>query len=223
VGKGKILKFAEVAEFGNVIQPDYKEVISGFSLKGKWAEEYFKNSNPIVLELACGKGEYTVNLAEKNADINYIGIDYKGARIWRGAKTAFENEFKNVAFLRIQIDWIEHCFAKDEINEIWITFPDPHPRKPKSRKRLTSPNFLNKFRNILQKDGIIHLKTDNMGLFDFTIDVINKSGHNLLEQTRDVYKTGCRDNACIVCNIQTFYEKMFLAKGLPIYYLKFNL
>ena len=220
MGKYKLQRFAEVAEFGNVIQPDYKDVIVSFDLKGIWAKEYFKNDNPIVLEVACGKGEYAVNLAKRNPDINYIGIDYKGARIWRGAKTAFENGYKNVAFLRIQIDWIEHCFAKDEISEIWTTFPDPHPRNSRSRRRLTSPNFLNKFNNILKADGIIHLKTDNEGLFDYTLDVIKESGHKLLEHTRDVYRSELENE---VTSIQTFYEKIFLSQGMPIYYLKFKL
>ena len=220
MSKGKIQKFEENLTFDNIFQPLYEEIISGFPLKGKWNEEYFHNSNPIVLELACGKGEYSIGLAEKYPDKNFIGIDIKGSRIWRGAKTAFDNKIKNVAFLRIQISLLEHCFDKDEVSEIWITFPDPHPRTSRYRRRLTSPNFLRKFMNIIKKDGHIHLKTDDQGLFDYTLDVIDEKGHYLLAHTRDIYKTDSFDE---VKSIQTFYEKMFLEQNLPIHYLKFRL
>ncbi len=220
MGKGKLAKFAEVHNFGNVLEPLYPEISAGFRLKGKWASDFFKNDYPIVLELACGKAEYAVILGERNPEINYIGVDIKGARIWRGAKTAFEKGLKNVGFLRIQIDLIEHCFAKDEISEIWLTFPDPFPRLPRTRKRLTSPNFLNKFRKILKPEGIIHLKTDNAGLFDYTHEVIKDDNHKLLKSTRDVYNTELPEE---VRTIQTFYEKMFLEEGLPIHYLKFRI
>ena len=219
-GKGKLYKFAEVHKFDNVIEPFYDEIVGGFNLKGKWNEMFFKNDNPIVLELACGKGEYTVGLAERNPEINYIGLDVKGARMWRGASTAIEKGLKNAAFLRIQINLIEHCFAQNEISEIWITFPDPQPRKPKERKRLTSPNFLNKYRNIIKADGFIHLKTDNIFLFDYTLEVIKNESHNLIEFSRDIHKSELHDD---IKSIKTFYEKMFLDEGMPILYLKFKL
>jgi tRNA (guanine-N7-)-methyltransferase len=220
VTKKKLLHFAENITFDNFIQLSYQEVISGVALKGKWKKNFFKNENPIILELGCGKGEYTVGLAEKYPDNNYIGLDMKGARMWRGCKTSQEKNLKNVAFIRTKIELIKYFFAKNEISEIWLTFPDPQPKKYKARKRLTSPHFLEIYNNILRPEGIIHLKTDNTGLFDYTLDVIKENGHQLLYLTKNLYYSGYNDDKIL---INTFYEKMFLEQNTPIKYLKFKL
>jgi len=219
MAKKKLERFSELYTFKNVFQPSYKELSDAFILKSRW-NTFFKNKNSVILELGCGKGEYTVSLAENNPDTNFIGIDFKGARLWKGAKTSIEKKLKNVAFIRTKIDFIENVFDKNEIKEIWITFPDPYPKKSDVKKRLTSPDFLNKYKNIIKKDGIIHLKTDNAELFDYTLKVIKTNKHNLLKYTRDIYNSGISNQ---VTNIQTFYEKIFLKQGLPIYYLKFTL
>jgi len=220
VTKKKLLHFAENITFDNFIQLSYQEVISGVALKGKWKKNFFKNENPIILELGCGKGEYTVGLAEKYPDINYIGIDVKGARMWRGCKTSQEKKLKNVAFIRTKVELIKYFFDKNEISEIWLTFPDPQPKKYKARKRLTSPRFLEIYNTILSPEGIIHLKTDNTGLFDYTLDVIKENGHQLLYLTKNLYNSGYNDDKIL---INTYYEKMFLEQNIPIKYLKFKL
>jgi tRNA (guanine-N7-)-methyltransferase len=169
MGKDKLRRFAEIATFANV-----KQLEEGKVLKGHWANSQFCNNNPVILELACGKGEYTVNLAKLFPDKNFIGIDYKGNRIWRGAKTAIEEEITNVAFLRIQIENLLDYFSDNEVSEIWITFPDPQPQVSREKKRLTSPRFLEKYKSILVPDGIIHLKTDNDQLHDYTLEKISE-------------------------------------------------
>ncbi len=220
MSKHKLQKFAELGTFKNVFQPQNDDLVhNDFFLKGKWSAEYFKNSNPIILELGCGKGEYTTNLAEKYPEKNFIGIDIKGERLWKGSKTALEKKIQNVAFIRTQIEHINSIFNQDEVSEIWITFPDPQPNKPKTKKRLTSSQFLERYKNILVPGGIIHLKTDNVPLFDFSLDVIKNEGHNLLFETYDLYKNAEQNNEL---SIKTFYEKMFLEEGLPICYLKFQ-
>lgn len=218
--KNKLQRFAEIKTFSNVHQYLHYERGIDFKLKGKWNIGHFKNKNPIVLELACGKGEYTIGLAEKYPNKNFIGVDLKGARIWRGAKTALEKNLPNVAFLRSQIDFIEYCFAKDEVNAIWLTFPDP--QKEKARKRLTHPVFLNRYKNILQPNGIIHLKTDNVELYGFTLETITENKFTLLDSTNNLY--GSKDNSREEAKeIKTYYEKQFLAQGKKITYLKFRL
>jgi len=220
VPKDKLKRFAENLTFPNFFQPDIEEATKGFHLKGKWNREFFGNNNPIVLELGCGKGEYTVALAEKYPERNYIGIDRKGARMWRGCKTSVEENMTNVAFLRTRIDLILNFFDKNEVSEIWITFPDPQPRRKQVKKRLTSPRFLERYKQILIPKGIIHLKTDNSEMYQFTLSTINKDGHNLLYHTSDLYNSGFSDDAV---EIQTFYEQMFLKKGEKIKYIRFNL
>jgi len=217
--KRKREHFQENNTFHHFFQPSYPELIGGFHLKGNWHEHFFGNSNPIVLELGCGKGEYSVNLAKSYTAKNFIGIDIKGARMWKGASISNSEKLINTAFVRTSIELIEFIFAPSEVNEIWITFPDPQPNKPRIKKRLTSPQFLERYRKILAPDSIIHLKTDNTNLFDYTIEVINEGGHELLFQTRDLYKSGL-DNE--ITQIQTFYEKMFLKESIPIKYLRFK-
>lgn len=223
MGKDKQQKFDENNEFPNVFQPvALHEAENQFPLKGNWRNTFFKNHQPITLEIGCGKGEYTVALAKENPSINYIGIDKKGARLWRGAKTSNEDQMPNVAFLRTQIDFIEKCFENDEVDEIWITFPDPQLKKSKARKRLTSPMFLNRYQHILKDKGIIHLKTDNLVLFDYTLSIIESEHHFLIEKCNDIYSNPDLLSSPIR-SVQTFYEKMFVDQGIPIHYLRFQL
>jgi tRNA (guanine-N7-)-methyltransferase len=220
VGKKKIRRFKETRNFPNFIQLQYHELIKGFEYKGNWGAGFFNNKNPIILELGCGKGEYTVNLGRKYPDRNYIGLDIKGARMWRGAKTSNDEGLNNVAFLRTQIEQIEKYFEKDEVSEIWIVFPDPQPRSPKEKKRLTSHEFLKRYKNILKQDGIIHLKTDNEMLYDYTLEVIEEGGHNIVYKTDDLYNSGLQED---VVEVKTFYEQMWLEEGRKIKYIKFKL
>ena len=232
MAKNKLQRFAELRTFSNVHEFLFTERETDFKLKGKWNAEYFKNNNPIVLELGCGKGEYSNGLAEKYPGKNFIGIDIKGARIWRGSKSAQEKNLSNVAFLRTQIEFVESCFEKEEVSEIWITFPDPQPNKEK--KRLTHPVFLNRYKNILQRRGIVHLKTDSAELYGFTLETIgsplavsNSEGGKAIEllcATNDLYgdvnNLPWKDE---VTAIKTHYEKLFTAKGKKITYMKFHL
>ncbi len=218
--KNKLQKFAENLTFDNLFQTSYEEVKKGFRLKGRWAPDFFKNDHPVILELGCGKGEYTVGLARNNPVVNYIGVDIKGARMWRGLKTAREENLTNVAFIRTRINLIEYYFGPDEVSEIWITFPDPHPRETKEKKRLTSPQFLERYRKFVKKTGVIHLKTDNIIFFDYTLDVIKEENLKLFYSSEDVYGEGLENE---VTQIQTFYEKKWLEHGTKIKYIKFSL
>lgn len=218
MSKNKLQKFAENLTFSNLHQPTLSEVLNGYKLKGHWGGLVFQNNHPITLELGCGKGEYTVGLARKYPKRNFIGVDIKGARLWKGAKSAIEQQLSNVAFLRTHIDHIEHFFEPSEISEIWITFPDPQPGK--SRKRLTSNIFLEKYRKILSQNHLIHLKTDSQLLFDFTLEEIEKFNHHLQFCTFDLYNSEVSDESS---EIQTFYEQMFLEQQITIKYLRFSL
>ena len=218
--KQKLRRYAELLTFKNVFEPSFNEIKNGYTLKGKWASSHFNNDHPIVLELGCGKGEYTVNLAKQFPDKNFIGIDIKGDRMWRGSKSASEEQLHNVVFIRLDIANTDLVFDTDEISEIWITFPDPQPKNRQAKKRLTNPLFLQKYKRFLLKDGIIHLKTDNVPLFEYTLEVIEREGHQLLKSTNDLYSI---EKSNGVFEIKTFYEKKFLAAGLPICYLKFSL
>ena len=218
--KNKLQRFAELKTFSNVFEFLFTERETDFKLQGKWNSEYFKNNNPIVLELGCGKGEYSIGLAEKYPNKNFIGIDIKGARIWKASKNTQEKNLNNVCFLRTQLEYIERCFAKDEVSEIWITFPDPQPNKEK--KRLTHSIFLNRYRNILQSKGIVHLKTDSAELYEFTLEVIAENKLPLLDSTNDLYGN-VTEERMEVRSIKTHYEKLFTAEGKKITYLKFQL
>jgi tRNA (guanine-N7-)-methyltransferase len=179
--KNKLKRFRDNETFGNVYQPSREELVSeNFEVKGKWQESVFKNNNPIVLELGCGKGEYSVGLAKMNPDRNYIGIDIKGARFWRGAKTAIEDNIQNVAFLRIQIELIEYAFAQNEVDEIWITFPDPQIKYKRTKHRMTNTNFLMKYKYILKPNGIVNLKTDSEFMHGYTLGLLHGEGHEIL-------------------------------------------
>ncbi len=221
MGKKKLKRFKEVETFSNVFQPKYDEILNkDFKLKGKWNSLYFKNNNPIILELGCGKGEYTLSLAQMFPDKNFIGIDIKGARMWRGAKTANENNINNLVFIRTRVEFINSFFSKNEIDEIWITFPDPQLKKYRTKKRLTSSRFLNSYKNIIKNNGIVHLKTDNKLLYEYTLAIINKNELNILENTNDLYKSNIFDE---ILSIKTFYELQYLEKGQNIHYIKFQL
>lgn len=220
MGKNKLARWTELGSYINVIQPEIGDV-SGkdHPIKGKWNQDLFKNENPIVLELGCGKGEYTIGLANSFPNNNFIGIDIKGARMWRGAKTANEQNLSNVAFIRTRIEFINSFFSADEVDEIWITFPDPHPGGRNSNKRLTSPWFLNSYRLFLKDKGLIHLKTDNTELYTFTKKVISFNNLETIFSTVDLYSEKT-DN---ILSIRTHYEKIFLEAGLKINWLSFRL
>lgn len=219
---GKLEKFADLETFSNSFAFHFERLSDGFALKDKWRGSYFMNDHPIVLELGCGKGEYTVGLAAHHPEKNYIGVDVKGNRIWTGAKEALERKMKNVAFLRMRIDFIDHCFGEDEVDEIWITFPDPQPQKTRARKRLTHPMFLNRYRKFLKPGGIIHLKTDSTSLYEYTLGVIAENNLKLHWQTSDLYRNCPADRQELV-NISTYYEKLFTGKGENIKYISFSL
>ena len=215
-------KFIEFDTFKNCFTLFFENISKGFLLKGRWHSDYFKNSNPLVLELGCGKGEYTIGLSENNHSKNYIGVDIKGNRIWVGAKYAIENNLNNVAFLRTRIDFIEHCFLENEIDEIWITIPDPQPQSTRKRSRLTNPLFLNRYKKILKKGGLIHLKTDSTSLYEYTLQVIEENKNLIIWQTDNLYQN-CPDNRQELIQIKTHYEKLFTDKGENIKYICFTL
>jgi len=215
VGKDKLRKFAEIDTFPNVYQLD-----EGKALKGKWAEEHFKNNNPVVLELACGKGEYSVGLAKLFPGKNFIGVDLKGNRIWRGARTGMDEGIPNLAFLRIQIEDIVDYFGENEIDEIWITFPDPQPQESREKKRLTYPGFLNKYKAFLKPGGNVNLKTDNDGLYAYTVEKVAELGLVCHKKTEQLYASEFADS---VLSIKTHYERIYLKHDKNINYIQFSL
>lgn len=218
--KNKLKRFNENETFPNVIQPTREEVTNNFPHKGKW-KDFFKNDNPIVLELGCGKGEYTLALAEKSPEINYIGIDIKGARFWRGAKTALEENLQNVAFIRTQIELVDFCFAENEVSEIWITFPDPQIKYKRTKHRLINDAFLKKYHRILNEDGIVHLKTDSEFMHGYALGLLHGQGQEILYSHHDVYSNHLSPE--VVLKTQTFYEKQYLESNKAITYIKFKI
>ena len=225
MGKGKLAKFADMASYENVFQYPFSVVEHvPFEMKGHWREQYFHNDHPIVLELGCGKGEYTVELAKLYPDINFIGVDIKGARMWTGATQALHEGLKNVAFLRTNIEIIERFFSEDEVQEIWLTFSDPQMKNP--RKRLTSTYFMERYRKFLVDGGIIHLKTDSNFLFTYTTYMVEHNHLPIEYRTEDLY--GNHNSQFSILNsqlltIQTYYESMWIARGLNIKYMKWRL
>lgn len=222
MGKNKLQRFAENNILPNVFQPVFKDTKeSGFALKNNWLEQYFGNENPITLELGCGRGEYTVELARRFPDRNFIGVDVKGARLWRGAKTAHEEGLKNVAFLRVRIDQIANFFGtEDKISDLWFTFPDPQLRESKESKRLTSPKFLKRYSAFLPKENKIHLKTDSRELYDYTLETIQAAGYPIYRKSTDVDSDHPTDP--LLTEIKTTYERLFREHGKKINYLEFN-
>ena len=243
MGKNKLARWQELNTFINVIQPETANVAENdHPVKGNWKRNIFKNNNPIILELGCGKGEYSIGLAEMFPENNFIGVDIKGARMWRGAKISNERKMANVAFLRTRIEFIDRFFSEDEVDEIWITFPDPHTKTRSTNKRLTSAWYLNKYVKFLKNNGIVHLKTDNAELFQYTRSVVKTNNLEELFSSDNLYSnelnpndiiTGVSDSLNLpaenllfvndILSIKTFYEKQFLAKGMKITYLAFKL
>jgi tRNA (guanine-N7-)-methyltransferase len=222
VSKGKLAKFADMATYDNVFQYPYGALEhDGFPLRGHWHEEFFHNQNPIVLELGCGKGEYTVGLARLFPDMNFIGVDIKGARMWTGATEAVRNGMKNVAFIRTNIEIIDRFFAPDEVQEIWLTFSDPQMKKP--TKRLTSTFFMERYRRFLVDGGIIHLKTDSNFLFTYTTYMVERNRLPLLFRTEDLYHSPLSTQHSPLITLQTYYEQMWMERGLNIKYMKWQL
>ena len=220
--KNKLKRFRDNDSFSNVYQPEREAVMQDcFELKGKWGKEVFGNDNPIVLELGCGKGEYSVALGKEFPEKNFIGVDIKGARLWRGAKTALEENISNVCFLRTQIEFIESLFAANEVSEIWITFPDPQIKYKRTKHRLTNAEFLAKYKHILNEDGLMHLKTDSEFMHGYTLGLLHGAGHDVLYANHDVYKNEGAPLA--VTKIQTFYEKQYLEVNKPITYIQFKI
>lgn len=223
MSKGKLAKFADMERYENVFQYPFSVIDNvPFEMKGRWREMYFKNSNPIVLELGCGRGEYTVGLAKMFPDVNFIGVDIKGARMWTGATEALGSGLKNVAFLRTSIEIIDRFFAADEVQEIWLTFSDPQMKNP--RKRLTSTFFMERYRRFLTDGGTVHLKTDSNFLFTYTTYMVEHNHLPVLFRTDDLYHTGGLDAQTLsILGIQTYYESQWIERGLNIKYLKFSL
>ncbi len=220
--KNKLKRFKENETFTNVFQPTREEVVGDqFPLKGKWSSEFFKNDNPIVLELGCGKGEYSVGLAERFPEKNFIGIDIKGARFWRGAKTAVESGMNNVAFVRTQIELINHIFAENEVSEIWITFPDPQIKYKRTKHRMTNAEFLDRYKKILKPSGLMHLKTDSEFMHGYTLGLLHGLGHEVIYANHNIYKN--EGAPAEVTGIQTFYESQYLEVNKPITYIKFRI
>lgn len=220
--KNKLKRFRENEKFTNVIQPTREELVEKtFSLKGKWAKDFFKNDKPIVLELGCGKGEYTVELARRFPENNYVGVDIKGARFWRGAKTALEEELNQIAFIRTQIELIDLVFAKNEVSEIWITFPDPQIKFKRTKHRLTNSDFLSKYKKILKPNGSVHLKTDSEFMHGYTLGLLHGAGHEVVYAHHDVYNNTY--SPAEIVEIQTFYEKQYIEQGKKITYIQFKI
>lgn len=219
MGKNKLQKFSDMETFGCVLQyPRHILIEKGFPLRGKWNGGFFPRTNPITLELGCGKGEYTVNLALANPDRNYIGVDIKGARMWKGAREVEEKAMDNAAFLRTEIEQIREFFSPGEVDEIWITFPDPQMQK--ARKRLTSSRFLSNYRSFLRPGGVINLKTDSPFLYEYTRRLVDLNGFEVIMQTDDLYGSGLADP---VSSIKTFYEQQWLSRGKTIKLISFRL
>ncbi len=223
MGKNKLARFEENRILPNVIQPTRAEALDNFHLKGKWRSEIFKNENPIVVELGCGKGEYSVGLAKAFPEKNFIGIDIKGARFWFGAKEATEKNMKNVAFLRTQIELLDCFFDENEVDEIWITFPDPQIKYRRTKHRMTHPDFLERYRKVLKPEGIVHLKTDSEFLHGYTLGILQGSGHEILTAHHDIYGAPeYEPNTEHLREIKTYYEELFSSKGKTITYIKFR-
>ena len=220
--KNKLKRFNENNTFANVFQPKREELVdTNYQMKGNWNIKYFKNNNPLILELGCGKGEYTVNLAKKFPNKNFIGIDIKGARFWRGAKTGVEENIPNIAFIRTQIELIDHVFTENEVDEIWITFPDPQIKYKRTKHRMTNSKFLKRYKKILKPEGVVNLKTDSEFMHGYTLGLLHGEGHEILYANHNVYKQEGSPEE--VTSIQTHYESIYLEQNKPITYIRFKI
>lgn len=220
--KNKLRRFRENETFSNVFQPDRDTLVNEeFTLKGNWNKNFFKNENPLVLELGCGKGEYSIALAKRYPNKNFIGIDIKGARFWRGAKTAVEEQISNVAFLRTQIELIDFAFAHNEVDEIWITFPDPQIKYKRTKHRMTNAEFLNRYKKILKPEGVVNLKTDSEFMHGYTLGLLHGEGHEVIYANHNIYKQEGSPEE--VTSIQTYYESQYLEINKPITYIRFKI
>jgi tRNA (guanine-N7-)-methyltransferase len=220
--KNKLKRFKENETFSNVFQPMREELVdSQYEFKGEWNASVFKNDNPLILELGCGRGEYTVELAKKFPNKNFIGIDIKGARFWRGAKTAIEDHIPNVAFIRTQIELVDCVFAENEVDEIWITFPDPQIKYKRTKHRMTNSQFLKRYKTILKPEGVVNLKTDSEFMHGYTLGLLQGEGHEVLYANHNVYKQEGSPEE--VTSIQTYYESQYLEQNKPITYIRFKI
>ncbi|MFT4780770.1 MAG: tRNA (guanine-N7-)-methyltransferase [Pseudohongiellaceae bacterium] len=220
--KNKLKRFKENETFSNVFQPMREELVdSQYEFKGEWNASVFKNDNPLILELGCGRGEYTVELAKKFPNKNFIGIDIKGARFWRGAKTAIEDHIPNVAFIRTQIELVDCVFAENEVDEIWITFPDPQIKYKRTKHRMTNSQFLKRYKTILKPEGVVNLKTDSEFMHGYTLGLLQGEGHEVLYANHNVYKQ--QGSPEEVTSIQTYYESQYLEQNKPITYIRFKI
>jgi len=220
--KNKLKRFNENETFANVFQPKRGDLVDAqYEYKGFWNKKVFKNNNPLVLELGCGKGEYSVALAKKNPNKNFIGIDIKGARFWRGAKTAIEENIPNVAFIRTQIELIDNVFAENEVDEIWITFPDPQIKYKRTKHRMTNSTFLKRYKKVLKPDGLMNLKTDSEFMHGYTLGLLHGEGHEVVYANHNVYKQEGSPEE--VTSIQTHYESIYLEQDKPITYIRFKI
>lgn len=227
MGKGKLNKWNENRTFGHVFEPTMQDIINGQEFnKGIWHKEVFENDNPITLELGCGKGEYTVALARKYPERNFIGIDIKGHRFWRGAKTSNEEGMKNVAFLRTRLEFINNSFAQDEVDELWITFSDPQPKDDKGSKRITGPRFIDRYKKLLKPGSLINVKTDSTLLYEWSRDQYREKGYTVLMNSDDVYGklvNEVDDEMREILNIKTYYERRWLEEGKKIKFLRIQI
>ncbi len=220
--KNKLKRFRENEMFSNVFQPTREDLVeSEYLYKGNWNAKVFKNDNPLILELGCGRGEYTVELAKRFPEKNFIGIDIKGARFWRGAKTAIDEAIPNAVFIRTQIELIDYVFANEEVDEIWITFPDPQIKYKRTKHRMTNSQFLKRYKTILKTDGIVNLKTDSEFMHGYTLGLLHGEGHEVLYSNHNVYKQ--EGSPAEVTGIQTYYESQYLAQNKPITYIRFKI
>lgn len=220
--KNKLKRFKENETFENVFQPTREEVVgSEFPLLGKWNTTFFKNDNPIIIELGCGKGEYSIGLAQRYPNKNFVGIDIKGARFWRGAKTAVEGGMRNVAFVRTQIELINFIFDENEVDEIWITFPDPQIKYKRTKHRMTNSKFMQLYKKILKPNGIVNLKTDSEFMHGYTLGLLHGEGHEVVYANHNVYKNEGAPSE--VTQIQTFYENQYLETDKAITYIRFKI
>ena len=222
MGKDKLRRFAENETFGNMVQPTREEAVAGLDLKGKWGTRHFGNDKPIVLELGCGHGDYTDGLARLYPEKNFIGIDIKGARMWKGAKTALNEGLENVAFLRTEIELIDKCFAENEVSEIWITFPDPQIKYKRAKHRLVHPLFLERYKHILKLEGQIHLKSDSEFLHGYLSGILHGSDWTVHEAYYDIHHQLKNEPDHVLFTIQTYYEQKWLEQGKAITYLRFS-